>query len=148
MKNTKNKFGQFYGILSRMHGADKEEIIWEYSNMLTTSVSEFAAMNPRAYKEMLIDLEAKFPAEKPSKEVALREQKRLRSAILHRLQQHGVDTTNWGTVNDFLSSDKIAGKRLYEMTNEEMVELIKKLEKILLKDATKRAKINHLMQNN
>ena len=148
MKNTKNKFGQFYGILSRMHGADKEEIIWEYSNMLATSVSEFAAMNPQAYKAMLADLETKFPAEKPNRDMALREQKRLRSAILHRLQVYGVDTTNWATVNDFLSSDKIAGKRLYEMTNEEMVELIKKLEKILLKDATKRAKINRLMQNN
>ena len=63
--------------------------------------------------------------------------KRLRSGILVRLQKYGVDTTDWQCVNRFLEQKKIAGKRLYEMTNDEMKELIPKLESMLKKQAEK-----------
>lgn len=61
------------------------------------------------------------------------EVKQLRSAILNRLQRYGVDTTSWARVNQFLQQPRIAGKRLYEMSIDEMRSLIPKLEMILQK---------------
>jgi len=76
------------------------------------------------------------------------ETKKLRSSILKKLQLHGVDTTDWTCVNQFLENPRIAGKRLYNMTNNEMQELIKKLGSILGKDAKKRTEIERITQQN
>jgi len=133
-----------------MPNADKEDIVWQYSNMLTMSLKEFAARNPKGYTAMLNDLEAKFP-EQPKTETAKGfdpVQKKLRSAVLLRLQKHGVDTTQWKDVNAFLKSDRIAGKYLYEMSNDELRKLIAKLELILLKDAKEQTQKRWLAQNN
>ena len=78
----------------------------------------------------------------------LAETKKLRSGILKKLQLHGVDTTDWTCVNHFLENPKIAGKRLYSMTHEEMHDLIKKLGSILRKDAEKRKKIEQITLQN
>lgn len=56
--------------------------------------------------------------------------KRMRSAVLKRLQQIGIDTTDWDNVNAYLGSSRIAGKALYELTYEELQALIPKLESI------------------
>ena len=56
--------------------------------------------------------------------------KRMRSAVLKRLQQIGIDTTDWDSVNAYLSSKKIAGKPLYNLEYEELQALIPKLESI------------------
>lgn len=56
--------------------------------------------------------------------------KRMRSAVLKRLQQIGIDTTDWDTVNAYLGSKKIAGKPLYNLDYEELQALIPKLESI------------------
>lgn len=56
--------------------------------------------------------------------------KRMRSAVLKRLQQIGIDTTDWDNVNAYLGSSRIAGKPLYELTYEELQALIPKLESI------------------
>ena len=56
--------------------------------------------------------------------------KRMRSAVLKRLQQIGIDTTDWDKVNAFLSSKKIAGKPLYNLGYDELQALIPKLESI------------------
>lgn len=56
--------------------------------------------------------------------------KRMRSAVLKRLQQIGIDTTDWDNVNAYLSSKKIAGKPLYNLSYEELQSLIPKLESI------------------
>ena len=56
--------------------------------------------------------------------------KRMRSAVLKRLQQIGIDTTDWDNVNAYLGSSRIAGKPLYELTYEDLQALIPKLESI------------------
>lgn len=76
------------------------------------------------------------------------EMKKLRSSILKKLQLHGVDTTDWTCVNRFLENPRIAGKRLYNMTNAEMQSLIKKLGSILSKDAYKRKELERITQQN
>ncbi len=67
-----------------------------------------------------------------------------RSAILKRLQKHGIDTTDWRKVNAFLEQPRIAGKRLYEMSIEEMQNFIRKMESILKKDKEQQEKMKQL----
>lgn len=74
--------------------------------------------------------------------------KKLRSQILVKLQKHGVDTTDWSKVNQFLENPRIAGKRLYNMTHDEMQALIRKLGSILDKDAEKLKDIERITQQN
>lgn len=65
--------------------------------------------------------------------VGERELKRRRSAVLKRLQKIGVDTTDWGAVNAFCLSPRIAGKKFRELDEEELISLVPKLESILKK---------------
>ena len=143
---SSSKFAQFFGLLKRLPHANKEELVWAYSNMLTTSLKEFYKMRPGEFDAMLIDLEKKMPA--LSKKEAEEEIKKYRSAILHRLQKYGLDTTNWSVVNAFMSQPKIAGKPLYKMTIDDMKALIPKMESMLAKDAVKQVEAKHLMACN
>ena len=90
-----------------------------------------------------LDLEVKVKA---LEDIA--ETKKLRSSILKKLQLHGVDTTDWICVNRFLENPRIAGKRLYNMDQQEMRDLIKKLGSILGKDATKKQEIERITKLN
>lgn len=133
-----NPHSQFYVLLASMPGADKEELVWEYSHKLTTSLAEFYKTKPAQYKKMISDMQRTISqSAKPDDRTKLiidRELKRRRSAILLRIQKLGVDTTNWNAVNKFMRNPRIAGKTLGEMDTEEMDLLIPKLESILKKD--------------
>ena len=85
--------------------------------------------------------------EKPQ-QTDLRTTKKLRSAILHRLQKHGVDTTQWANVNSFMENPRIAGKRLYDMSDDEMRAFIPKMESILAKDTQYNREIERQAQLN
>lgn len=75
-------------------------------------------------------------AKSENKELGIgeRELKKYRSAVLKRLQQIGVDTTDWGAVNAYCLSPRIAGKKFRELETPELILLIPKLESILKKD--------------
>lgn len=135
----------FFSLLRQMPGAEKEQIVWQYSGMLTTSLREFYAKKPEEYRRMLADLQLKINVGRSGVDPTI---KSLRSSILHRLQKHGVDTTNWGKVNAFLAQPRIAGKMLFEMNADEMRKLIGKLEIILIKDAEKRDEEVKISQSN
>lgn len=130
-------FDRFFALLAKMPGADKEDLIWSASGMLTTSLREFHEKNPEGYKRMIATMQ-----EEVNKISIASEQKiaikSLRSSILGRLQRHGIDTTDWARVNQFLQQPRIAGKRLYDMSIEEMRALIPKLEMILAKETLKK----------
>jgi len=117
--------------------------------MLTHSLKEFYEKNPEGYakmvKELSKELEKNKEAAKNFKEVEI---KRLRSAILHRMQKYGIDTTSWATVNKFLEQPRIAGKRLYDLSTAEMGDLIPKLESILRKDFEKKEMERSAAQQN
>ena len=59
-----------------------------------------------------------------------KELKRLRSAVLHRMQKLGIDTTDWNAVDSFCSRPRIAGKPFARMELAELEVLIAKLEAI------------------
>lgn len=135
---------RFFYLLAQMPGASKEDMVWQYSGMLTTSLREFYSKRPEDYNRMIADLQVKVH----NKPASLQTVKRLRSGILHRLQQHGVDTTRWQNINAFLQQPRIAGKMLFEMSVDEMKALIPKLESILKKDAETRAAETKLTECN
>ena len=136
-----NPHAHFFGLLKKLPHQSKEDLVWQYSNMLTTSLSEFSRERPVAYADMIRDLERiankmeepKQP-QQPTKFTTSAITKQYRSAILKRLQKHGIDTTNWDKVNAFMENRRIAGKRLYEMTDQEMIDFIPKMQSILKKD--------------
>jgi hypothetical protein len=157
MNNTKNSHGRFFGLLKQMPFTTKEELVLEYSNNKTASLSWFRDIMPRDYDRMIQDMQQivdsmKQPKNKtqqqPSKFTTSAVTKQYRSAILKRLQQHGIDTTNWDRVNSFMENPRIAGKRLYEMSDQEMIDFIPKMESILKKDKQREAAIERLTTMN
>ena len=138
-KKKQNPHARFHGLIGQMTGADKEKFVWEYSNMLTTSLAEFLEKRPADYQHMINDMQRivnQIAKENNAQEALIieRELKKRRSAILLRLQKIGIDTTDWSTVNKFMRNPKIAGKTLGEMDTDEMDMLIPKLESILTKN--------------
>ena len=135
---NKMSYSRFFVLLKQIPQADKEEMVWTYSNMKTNSLNEFATIDPDGYNRMINDMQNIVNG------INAQDLKSLRSAILHRLQKHGVDTTNWANVNRFMEQPRIAGKKLYEMSVPEMQDLIKKLESILSKDKKHQENLNRL----
>jgi hypothetical protein len=147
---TKISHARFYALLKQIPRVGKEELVWQYSNLRTTSLSEFYSLDPQGYRRMINEMQMlvnEINGYNPrTPDVA--ELKRLRSAILHRLQKHGIDTTDWSRVNAFMRQPRIAGKTLGEMTIEEMQVFIPKMQSILAKDKLKQMEIKRLQQLN
>lgn len=144
-KRKYNPHARFYGLINQMQGADKDDLVWNYSHKLTTSLAEFLEKRPVDYQRMINDMQRtvdNMPTDSKSKTAYIieRELKKRRSAILLRLQKIGIDTTDWKVVNKFMRNPKIAGKTLGEMDTDEMDLLIPKLESILAKDKADRIK--------
>lgn len=142
---------RFFGLLRLLPGQSKEDLVWQYSNMATDSLSEFCTSNPEGYARMVNDLQQiannmkkHEQPQQPSKFTTSAITKQYRSAILKRLQKHGIDTTNWDKVNSFMENHRIAGKRLYEMTDQEMIDFIPKMESILKKDKKREEEIERM----
>lgn len=140
---------RFFMLLKQLPFLTKEELVWEHSGMLTESLSEYYRMNPAGYNLMIRDMQQtvdnmKQPQKQTGKQQTSEVTKRLRSGVLHRLQKHGVDTTKWDKVNAFLEQPRIAGKRLYDMSDQELIDLIPKLESILKKDKQHEAVIERM----
>jgi hypothetical protein len=134
MKTTKGIYARFFVLLHKMKGAEKEELVWQYSGMRTVSLHEFHDMDAEGYERMVEDMQKTVDSLEKDQE---RETKRLRSSILFKLQKYGIDTTNWAEVNRFMKQPRIAGKALYEMSCDEMRELIMKMGSILNKEKKK-----------
>lgn len=62
-----------------------------------------------------------------------REIKRRRSGALKRMQMIGIQTTSWHCINTFCCDKRIMGKPFYDLTPDELLILIKKLESIINK---------------
>jgi hypothetical protein len=136
---------RFFSLLKQLPGAEKESLVLQYSSMHTTSLRELYKRYPEEYKRMIAAMQAEVNKQDKNDTVEIKE---LRSAILHRIQKHGVDTTRWDNVNRFMRQPRIAGKMLYELSIEEMRALIPKLEAILRKDREKRESEKKLSQCN
>lgn len=130
MKKVKN-FARFYALLNKMPADDKDEVkamlVDSFTSGRTTSLRE---MNPQEYNAMCDSMDGREA--KPANSITV-ELKKQRSAVLHRLQKLGVDTTDWSAVDKFCLDSRIAGKKFYNLTIEELKIMVPKLQAIARK---------------
>ena len=128
MKNKPTSYARFYALLRQMQGDReqiKETLILQFTKGRTTSLRE---MQKDEYEAMCRAMEAEIEHPGLSTEEFRREQKRLRSAVLHRMQRLGVDTSDWDVVDAFCLSNRIARKEFARLSLAELREMVSKLE--------------------
>lgn len=127
-----DNYAAFYALLTKLPGADKEQLVSEFTQGRTTSLRE---MTDSEYRAMIAAL--RRTAEKGDVNL-----KKMRSEALHQLQLLGVNTADWADVNAFTSNRRTAGKVFAALSVDELRELTKKLRAIKQKrDAEMRAKL-------
>jgi hypothetical protein len=140
-KTNKTNYARFYSLLKQMPGAGtmdttslKEDLVWQFTNLRTQSLKEMRESeynNMCAHMQQVVDKHnAKIKKPLSEQERAL---KAARSAVLTRLQKMGIDTTDFGKVDQFCMINKIAGKLFRHLTLDELKDLIPKLEAMMAK---------------
>ena len=136
MKNKPTTYSRFYALLARMAG-DREQVkdslIYNFSHGRTTSLRE---MKDSEYNAMCDAMEAQLKHPGLTDSEYKRELKRLRSAVLHRMQKMGIDTADRDVVDKFCSQPRIAGKRFSQLEPEDLKSLMSKLEALKRKKYT------------
>ncbi len=117
-------FGRFYKALGTLacHGSRdelKKMLVWQYTGGRTTSLKE---MTYKEYQAVCTAMETRGYGRE--------ELRRQRSIALKLMQQLGIDTTDWGCINNFCRNPKISGKAFAEHSADELEALSGKLRKI------------------
>jgi len=136
MATIKN-FARFFSLFNKMENPDdelKQELIGTFTGGRTTSLRE---MRTDEYNRMCDSIQAAQYGQCEADFKA--ELKRLRSAVLKRLQKMGIDTTDFAKVDKFCLNPRIAGKVFRHLSKEELTALIPKLAAIAKKDSEKPA---------
>ncbi len=135
MGKKKRNYSRFYA-LCKAKGVDleqyKDDLISQFTLGRTTSLKD---MKDSEYDEMCDCIRSGRHQSESRDDYVLR-RKKMRSAVLKRIQQLGVDTTDFDKVNAFCQNSRIAGKPFGMLTIEELESLIPKLEAILRKPKT------------
>ncbi len=130
----KMNYARFYAI-AKAQGIDLEaskgDLVLQYTDGRTDRLRD---MTETEYNEMCDRLQGIGCERRPSGRNELRKR---RSAALRRIQLLGVDTTDWGAVNAFCSSARIAGKPFGRLSADELKALVPKLESMLRKKAAR-----------
>lgn len=100
-----DSYHRFYALLRRLPGADKEELVSQFTGGRTTHLHLMAGDE---YRQMCDRMEQVAGLDERS-EAWRREMRRLRSAALHQMQLLGVDTASWAAVDRFCQDRRIAG---------------------------------------
>lgn len=135
MAQEVTNYVRFYTLLSRMpYKGDKEDLkrslVSEFSLGRTGTLKEITRQE---YNAMCVAMERMMPSQERDR--WKEERRRVRSVCLKLMQQIGVDTTNWNTVNRFCISPKIAGVEFRELDIEDLGRLSLKLRMILKKQS-------------
>ena len=123
---AERNYARFYALLKRMPGADKETLVYQYTNGRTTHLHETTL---REYDTMCNDME-RVSGEDARREAWLKELKRRSSVCLKLMQELGIDTTDWARVDDFCRHPRIAAKMFRQIGVEELENLAVKLRAI------------------
>lgn len=136
MKNKPTSYARFYALLKQLHGnyeQIKETLVLQFTQGRTRSLRE---MRNCEYEAMCEAMAAEIEHPGLSIDEFHRERKRLRSAVLHRMQRLGIDTSDWDVVDTFCLNSRIAGKEFARLSLAELESMIPKLEAILRKPRT------------
>lgn len=128
-------YARFYMLLKKLPGAEKENLVEQYTNGRTTHLRE---TTHQEYKKMCDDMEQL--AGYDERRSALRQElRRKRSVCLKLMQKLGIDTTDWTRVNNFCCHPKISGKVFAQLTLAELDTLQTKLRSIMRKGGLRTA---------
>ena len=117
----KGDYRRFWALLRDMPGAEKEEIVLQFTNGRTTHLH---LMTEDEYSRMVRMMDGIVANDR-------REELRKRRRIcLKLLQEIGVDTSDWDRVNAYCSNARIAGKAFNEIDAEGLKALAVKLRAI------------------
>lgn len=133
MAQEVENFARFYALLKKLPGADKEELVLEFTDGRTRSLREMRAVE---YERMCSDME-RVAGYDERMEALRRELRRQRSVCLKLMQKMGIDTSDWARVNDFCRDARIVGKEFARISAEELEELAVKLRSIQRKGGLK-----------
>lgn len=126
-------YARFYALLKQLPHADKDTLVWQYTQGRTKSLREISKWE---YDVMCRDMERVVNNDNKValKQAALR---KARSGVLHQLQIYGLDTTDWATVDAFCQNPRIASKPFRELTIKDLNEVNKKIRVIIKKQKEK-----------
>ena len=110
--------------------AAKERLAMEVSGGRTTSLRELSGEELSALREGLRQATGSTPT--PTRKGS-RYRRRVRSRVLHLLEDYGIDTSDWEAINAFCRDKRIAGKDFGRLTEEELEALARKLYAIIRK---------------
>lgn len=110
-------------MLGKLPGADKETLVYQFTNGRT---SHLHLMAENEYRSMCNEME-RVAGYDERREAWRKEMKRKRSAVLHQMQLLGVDTADWSKVDAFCQNKRIAGKVFRELDGEELDAMLVKL---------------------
>lgn len=116
-------YARFYALLRRLPGADKETLVWQFTGGRTDRLH---LMTEDEYQAMCHKME-RVAGYDERRQAWRQEMKRKRSAVLHQMQLLGVDTADWGRVDAYCLSKRIAGKAFRELDGDELDALLVKL---------------------
>ena len=127
MKRVNNNFGRFYALIKNLPGhPSKEEIVRHFTKGRTTHLSDLTRDEYNWLCDSLPD---------PQRDAL----KKAGSAVLKRMQQLGVDTSDWANIDNFCMNPRIAGKVFRHLTLAERKALVPKLESMIAKKRAKEA---------
>lgn len=116
-------YARFYALLRRLPGADKETLVRQFTSGRTRHLH---LMAEDEYQAMCREME-RVAGYDERRQAWRQEMKRKRSAVLHQMQLLGIDTADWGRVDAFCLSKRIAGKAFRELDGDELEALLVKL---------------------
>lgn len=119
-------YGRFYSLLKRMPEADKEVLVEQFTNGRTVHLHE---TTEGEYRLMCDEME-RVAGYDERREAQKKELKKKRSVCLHLMQQLGVNTADWPTVDNFCQNPKVSGKRFAQLRHDELDALQVKLRMI------------------
>ena len=117
----KGDYRRFWALLKGMPGAEKDEIVWQFTGGRTTHLH---LMTEDEYGRMLRMMDGIVAGERRA---LLR---KWRSVCLKLMQEIGVDTADWDRVNAFTGNARIAGMAFGEIPAEGLKALAVKLRMI------------------
>ena len=123
---TERNYARFYALLKRMPYADKETLVEQYTHGRTTHLHE---TTEQEYRTMCDEMERVTGYDERRKALQAQLRKK-RSACLRLMQQLGVNTTDWPTVDNFCLNPRVSGKRFAQLNEEELDTLQVKLRMI------------------
>ncbi len=138
MKTKPTTYSRFYALLAQMAGDRdmiKETLIMRFTGNRTASLRE---MKAQEYDAMCSAMEAELKHPGMDEISYKNELKRLRSAVLHRMQKLQIDTTSWDAVDAFCLQPRIAGKKFAKLELGELEAMIAKLEALRRKNYKRR----------